>query len=452
MLIASSIYNGFAQAQSEPIKSKSIKEYYQETNFDEYLITPEHPEGLFIFDEDCTTKELETALNRTTDVSKEELKKIQEAIERADKFYYEDNTNGIKSTFPIFEKYNCFFPYDYKNIDTDLKKGYAHFAREYEKDRRVPALFTIKLKNKPLPKDTTVFILLLECLKWIDAMSGETPAGLLFVADTRTPAKQLRELKGAAPTLFNALCDQIRHDIPQFEELTDTELLKATIKGEELRALNIEILADALEINLNAIKEYVLKSKRTSALEKIQAKNGVIHETATGSRDLRFILARDKYGRKTKNPEMPTPHTSIKEIEGEDIAAIYESEIYSTLKIIKAYNFFIETCAAGLNVKFLKCAEFPKMSFVEYHIETLNRELYTAYRNIEGDEKTKAERERIFKEKFKPVDPENIKLNPEILETTAESLRIALKDKIGAQWIKKSQQIIEAIARSESEE
>ena len=438
LIIPHSIYSGYAQAEILQITNKSIKEQYQVTHRETYITDADHPAGVNL----GTPEGMELFIANLKGVTKYDREQLSESIKKADRAYYDDDIEAMEAALPDITKYlNAEMPSNKAN----LKEWYANIIRGYSTNKLTPQKYKFRSIGQEMPADTTLYSLLMEALERYDEPGSESdPTGLIFANDTRTPAKQLRELKKAAPELFEALCDQISHDIPQFKSLDAAELMKATIKGKDLKELDNDVMRDKFtNVSFADMKEFIISSKHTSYLEKRQAKNGIALVTFMHN-DIQI----PGEGFKTYTPPMPEPHTSIKEISEQDIAAIYESEIYKPLKWILAYNKFINICAAGLNVEFMECATLKEIPLIMMNLYALNGELYAAYRNIQGDDKTKAERERIFKEKFKPVDPDTIRIPEDIQTAVTETLKAVLENKIGAQWINKSPQIIQQMADS----
>lgn len=447
IIISSSIYNGYAQAESLPITSKTIKEQYQATHRDIYITDADHPAGVNI----DTPEGMDLFTANLKSITQYERAQLSESIRQADRAYYFDDIEAMEAELPNVTKYLVTDDLEIPSKKADLKEWYAKLIRNYNTNKLNPHKFKFKYVGQEMPAGTTLYYLLMEALERYDEPGRESdPTGLIFPNDARSPAKQLRELKAATPDLFKALCDQIQHDIPQFESLDAAELMKATIKGADLKELDNDIMQDKFKnVSFADMKEFIINSKLTSYLEKRQARNGIalfsfMHNKGT------IRIQRPAESGKTYTPPMPEPHTSIKEIAEQDIAAIYESEIYKPLKWILAYNEFINICAAGLKVDFMKCATLKEIPLIMMNLRTLNGELYAAYRNIQGDDKTKAERERIFKEKFKPVDPDTIKIPQDMQTAITETLEAVLENKIGAQWISKAPQIIQEIADSKT--
>ena len=446
IIISNSIYNGYAQAESLPITSKTIKEQYQATHFDVYITDADHPAGVNI---DTPEGMRLLAANVKSIITLNEFEQLSESIKKADRAYYFDDIEAMEAELPTITKYLVFDDAKIPSKKADLKEWYVNIIREYSTKKIIPKRIKFKSAGQEMPAGTTLYYLLMEALERYDDPGRESdPTGLIFPNDARSPAKQLRELKAAAPDLFKALCDQIQHDIPQFESLDAAELMKATIKGADLKELDNDIMQDKFKnVSFADMKEFIINSKQTSYLEKRQAENGIALYTLMHNKTSQVIQSLTESS-KTYTPPMPEPNTSIKEISEEDIEAIYESEIYKPLKLVLAYNEFVRICAAELKVDFMKCAEFKEIPFILYNIHAFDEELYAAYRNIQGDDKTKAERERIFKEKFKPVDPDTIKIPQDMLKAITETLKAVLENRLGAQWINKAPQIIQQMADS----
>lgn len=445
-LLSSRLYSGYALTESQPIEDKSIKEEYKQTHHETFIVDEEHPEGIS-FDSPELTGDYLLEHIKAHSVTKYELSQLEETIRDTDRAYYLDDMEELKRGVESLIEYGLCTKKETES--ENLKSRYAEIINEYRTTERIPARLQFKSKEKPMPEGTTVFVLLSEALEKYDS-NNSNPAGLLFVNDKRTPAKQLREFIKAAPELFEALCEQICYDIPKFKDLDSSKLLKATINGEELKNLCNDVMRDKFEnVSFADIREFVINSKNTSYLEKRQAANGIaMYSIMEGTERPEIKRLQRESNPKTYNPPMPEPQLPIKKIAEADIAAVYEHEIYKPLKMINAYNAFIRICAKALKVDFMKCAEFKEMSFILMNIRDLNTELFAAYRNIQGDDKTKSERERIFKETFQPVDTEQAAISQEMLDRTEQALKAMLDTKNAASWIKEAQLIIKKIAEN----
>lgn len=440
--IPNSILKGYAD--NTPIKTKSVKEYYKQVNFISSFQGEERPDG-FILDD---AEQVVDMLKSNEPTTAEERAYIEKSAE-LDKAYFYDDYETMQQ---LLRETKLWHEQVIPTSPDRIKTLAQNTSQMIEMGKVEIAILRLnrmtKLIPQEMPSDTTISDLLETALKKYEKPGHETdPTGLLFADDTRTPAKQLREIRAAAPELFEALCDQIRHDIPQFESLDAAELMKAAITGKDLEALNIGIMQRKFK-DVN-IRNFIINSKDTSYLEKRQATNGIAHISfSRESRDnhpINRITTEKIY-----NPDMPQPHTSLQEIISENTAAIYESEIYRPLKWIYAYNVFIDVCADLLKIPFMTCAEFKENAKISANISSFNRELFAAYRNIEGDDKTIAKREQIFKDKFKPIDPETAKTPQDMQTAITETLEAVLENKIGAQWISKAPQIIQEIADSKT--
>lgn len=451
LTVPQSILNGFSLSD-RPIKEKSVKEQYRKTYKTAYFCTAEDPQGKDVksnFPGFEKFADFLTANIKHYKLSKVEIESLLQTIHNTDRAYYTDNLDELKQGIEELRRINLIGKDEAPELDTPdrLKEWYANIIREFENNDRTALKGYFREEPKEITPQVTIFSLLLASLTACTTPGREhNPTGLIFQNDPRTQAKQLRELKAAAPELFEALCDQIKHDIPSFAELTEAELLKATIKGKTLKALNNAIMRDKFaNITFADIREYILTSKNTSYLEKRQAQTGIALYTLEYKNTSSYMLSTlaTEY---TYNPSMPEPHTSINDLTEKEIAAIYKSEIYRPLKWVLSYNVFIDICAAALNVPFMTSAEFKEIPFIMMNIYALNREIYSAYRNLQGEEREKAEKEKKFKAMFKPVDPDTAHPGAELMAAITKVFDAALEKKQGAEWIKKAPRIIQEIA------
>ena len=452
LLIPNEIYNSYALLESEKINVKSIKEYYKRTHFEIYISDAENPNGV-----DFGTDEARSILSKIRPATKQQKEKMTETIRTIDRAYFYDELESVKDDIAGLSSLIRKSDKDIQNMDgEELREFYRDLTDKIENYNITPYQFKTIEKERAMPANITVFNLLTAALNKFDS-NGEpgTPTGLLFANDDRAPAMQLREFKAAAPVLFKLLCENIKAEIPYFAEFDNADIFKAAIKGEELKALKVDAMRDKFDlkkITLEAMKDYIINSKYTSHLEKHQAKNGIaifslMEKTHLPPSTGRLTIAGAGEGNpKIYNPPMPEPNTSMKDIEDTDTETIYQKEIYNPYKLVLAYNSFIEICNKGLKVEFMRCAEFKEMAYIMMNIHLLNKEIYATYRKIKGDNKIRAERERIFKEKFKPVNPYSIEITQEMKDLTAQALDDVLKEKTAAQWLDNAAHIIKEIA------
>ena len=445
LLIPNEIYNNIVLLEGEKITAKAIKEQYQRTHFDSYILDAEHPNGV-----NFDTKEAIDILAKIRPATNHQKEQIAETIRTIDKAYFNNELESVKDDIAGLSTAVTKGDIDIQNMDgEELREFYRDLTDKIENYNITPTQFKIILKERAMPANTTVYALLSEALDKFDKdKNGEpgTPTGLLFADDQRTPAKQLREFKAAAPALYELLCENIRAEIPYFAEFDNADIFKAAIKGEELKALKVDAMRDKFDldkITLEDMKNYIINSKDTSHLEKRQAKNGIAVFSLMEKAHLppttgRVTIAGAGAGKpKIYNPPMPEPGTSMKAIEETDTEVIYQKEVCEPYA-------FIEICNKGLKVEFMRCAEFKEMAFVLMNIHLLNKEIYATYRKIKGDKKTRAERERIFKTKFKPIDPYSMEITQEMKDLTAQALDAVIKNKVAAQLLEKSSNIIKA--------
>ena len=451
LMLPHSVLNGFAQAESQPITQKPIKEQYSRTHFNTYLYDANHPEGLNLDAQAAGDYLLKNV--KAHQLTKYEYDKLEEKIDEIDRLYYLDDLDGMQEAIAGLLEYGLVTEEEIEKAkEGDLKEWYATITKELENSERIPSHLTFKNKPKEIPADTTIFTLLEEALKKYDK-SESYPTGLIFANDTRPHTKQIRELKLNAPALFDALCEQIQHDIPQFAELDSSELIKATIKGQALEELHNDVMRDKFEnVSFAEIKEFIINSKNTSYLEKRQAENGIALYSLM-EKDNEPYLSRLNHKGKTYNPPMTEIHPTLQEFKEIDLTKTYKKEIFTPLKMVFAYNTFIDICTEALNIPFMnRCAKLLEIPLMLMIVKNCNDNLYTAYRSIDGSPADKQLRRELCNQLFTQIDPYKTQPSKTFRDAVKENFIEAIKAKHGAEWIKCAAQIIKDLADSSEEE
>lgn len=447
LMLSHSLLNGYTQAETQLITEKSIKEMYKQTHHENKIIDREHPEG-YNLDFDQTGDYLLKTI-KAQKLTKYETEKFLAKLDEIDRLYYLDDIDGMREAMPSLIEYGFITEAELqKAMEGDLKEWYATIANEYDNCERVPTHFIIDFVHKEMPAGTTIGTLLQEANQvYLDANSY--PTGILFTNDTRSHTKQIRELKKNAPALFEALCDQIRHDIPQFKELDNSEIIKATIKGQDLKELQNDVMRDKFEnVNFVEIREFITNSKYTSYLEKRQAENGIAMYSLM-EKEHETYISRLYHKGKTYTPPMPEIHPTIQEFKELDLNRTYLKEIFTPLKMVFAYNTFIDICTDVLNIPFMNhCAKLKEIPLLQMAIKNCNDNLYTTYRCIDGSPEDKKLRRELFNQAFKRIDPSTAYPNQNCINAFKGFFEKAIKEKHGAAWIRCAATTIAELANS----
>lgn len=440
----------FYQAQEQSITCKSIKEHYS-TVFCEWAIVDKlHPEGLPLTDIDIF-EYMKTNLNKHK-ISKAEAGELLDNIAHLDKLYFENNAASMLE----FIKSSTDFVITQGEIEKlesgelDIMDFYPAIIREFENNEAVPAKLEFKPIKKEMPATETIFSLLETAVKATDDKKQTSPTGLLFINDDRTPTKQIKELKQNAPYLFKAICDKIRQDIPQLNNLDEPQLLKASIIGKEIKKLCLEPIRDDFEnVTFSDIQQYVLCSSSTSYQEKQQAKNGIALLTVFKENgNMPYYVSKATKRGRIYNPPTAEIKPTMQEFEKLDLSDTYTREFYKPLSMVFAYNAFIDICNKALNIPFMDCAKMIAMPFINLSLSDYNRDVYKYYRNIAGEPKERKKRRDLYKSLFIPIDQSLYIPDQMIIEQYTADFSEAISRKEGADWIKQAPAIIKAIAET----